>query len=323
MKRIPRGTPVAFEQPDGKFRPLLILDYLSSGGQADVYTACDPKNRNELYCVKYLCGAFFAKNDVRGSAGKPRNGPCLPSAQDTRRKLTVLAKNRDMFPAPFVMPLGVSEVYDGGGLMYYMPYLKGYVKTSPIIISPDKYSARMKTELARAIAGAFRSLSERGYHYGDISDGNILYKFVGSEIDVKIIDAEGILPEGLPVATVEGTGYYRAPEVIAGAQPSIQSDVHAFSVLAFRMFMSKHPLETKECREMTPDSDSFLRFFCRDPRFIFSEDEKARVPAAVRKRWAALPTNLRLYFAANFSPKALTRQVDRLDYAEFLRLSAQ
>ena len=303
---IEKGTHIMMYLPDKKTALFTIDDFIARGGEGEVYKATN--GDDTTFCVKYLSGAFI------------RN-PKL-----TQGKLMELARRARDLPPELVSILAVSDVFPGGGIFYAMHYLDGYEDLAKIIIHPDKYTVEMKTKILLGVARAFDALAKSKHHFGDISEKNILYKFEGFEPKIRIIDVEGIMPDKPnSVPSVEGTGLFRAPEVIKGGSPNIQSDIHAFSVLAFRMFMGRHPLDTSECRRQDAFGQTeFKRFYADFPRFIFDLEAPDRaLPPNVIRRWGALSDGLRTFFLCNFSQTALHRRVDRLDYKRFIELASR
>lgn len=306
---IKKGTHIRMYLPDKKTALFTVGDFIGRGGEGEVYKATARANGvDTTFCVKYLSGAFI------------RNPKLM------QEKLMILARCARALPPELMSILAVSDVFPGGGILYAMHYLDGYENLAKIIIHPDKYTVEMKTKILLGVARAFDALAKSKYHFGDISETNILYKFEGFEPKIRIIDVEGIMPDNPNfVPTVEGTGLYRAPEVIRGGSPNIQSDIHAFSVLAFRMFMGRHPLDTSECRRQAAFGQmEFKRFYADFPRFIFDPDlPDIGVPPTVKRRWGALSGGLRRFFLRNFSQAALHRSEDRFDYKRFIELASR
>jgi hypothetical protein len=79
-----------------------------------------------------------------------------------------------------------------------------------------------------------------------------------------LIDCDSLCVPGKLPATVEGTGEYRAPEIVmGGARPSVLSDRHALAVLLYRWLLVgglHHPLLGDKNFDADPAKDDLLRY---------------------------------------------------------------
>lgn len=296
---IPKGTGIKMKH--GTF--VVIDSLINAGSQADIYKAIDASSKR--YCaVKHLYGNF-----------------CNPSDKEKFYKKADLLVNSKPCHPDLVMGYDITEPDANFNFAYVMPLLEGYQPVSKVIKAPDKLPLKARLELCQKIAVAFSALHTQNQKlvYGDISGSNVLMKETPKGIDVKIIDTENIIPLGFNLG-LGGTGLYRAPEVMdASMQPDIQSDIHAFAVLCFRILCGGHPLDGTVTRSIPFTTENILEYFSKRPQFVF--DGNTNTPDSVTVSfWKKLPHPIQLYYLSVFSQDCLRRQKERLDTNAFIKL---
>lgn len=290
-----------------KYGTIIVIDSLiNAGSQADIYKAIDVSSKS--YCaVKHLYGNF-----------------CNPKDKEKFYKKTDLLVNSKPCHPDLVMGYDITEPDANFNFAYVMPLLEGYQPISKVIKAPDKLPLKARLEICRSIAAAFSALHAQNQKlvYGDISGSNVLIKKTLKGIDVKIIDTENIIPLGLNLG-LGGTGLYRAPEIMDGSmQPDIQSDIHAFAVLCFRILCGGHPLDGAVTRSVPFTTENILQYFSKHPQFVF--DGATNAPdSATACFWKKLPKPQQLYFLSVFSQDCLMRRKERLDTGAFIKLTAK
>ena len=297
---IPKGTRIKM-----KYGTIVVIDSLiNAGSQADIYKAIDASSKR--YCaVKHLYGNF-----------------CNPKDKEKFYKKTDLLVNSKPCHPDLVMGYDITEPDANFNFAYVMPLLEGYHPVSKVIKAPDKLPLKARLELCKKIAAAFSALHAQNQKlvYGDISGNNVLMKETPQGIDVKIIDTENIIPLGLNLG-LGGTGLYRAPEVMdASMKLDIQSDIHAFAVLCFRILCGGHPLDGTVTRSIPFTTENILEYFSKRPRFVFDGNSNAP-DSATANFWKKLPKPIQLYFLSVFSQDCLKRRKERLDTSAFIKLA--
>ena len=296
---IPKGTRIKM-----KHGTIVVIDSLiNAGSQADIYQGIDVCSKRHC-AVKHLYGNY-----------------CNPKDKEKYYKKTDLLVSSKPCHPDLVMGYDITEPDTRFNFAYVMPLLKGYQPISKIIKAPDKLSLKARLEICRRIAVTFHALHAENQKlvYGDISGSNVLIKKMPNCIDVKIIDTENIIPLGLNLG-LGGTGLYRAPEVMdASMQLDIQSDIHAFAVLCFRILCGGHPLDGTITRSIPFTTENILEYFSKRPQFVFDGNTNAPDLGTVNC-WKQIPKPLQLYFLSVFSQDCLMRRKERLDTGSFIKL---
>lgn len=88
---------------------------------------------------------------------------------------------------------------------------------------------------------ALAYLHRRGILHRDLKPGNVL---VTADDEVKVLDF-GLAAEPEQAKEIAGTLAYMAPEIIVGEPPSPAADLYAVGVMAFEIFVGRHPFPVK------------------------------------------------------------------------------
>ena len=294
-----------------------VLDYLGGGKQGDVY-----KVRNlttgEILAMKHLYGSY-AKDKLRFRRQ-------LSGKEAFYAKCVALSKE----PAPhsaLAWPIAVSAMTKTGkSFLYTMPLLEGYQEISQVI-KDDSLTLEERARIVMALTEPMYALHSQNLVYGDISHTNFLVKrLADGSFRVAVIDCENINLSQYNMG-LRGTGDYRAPELIIpdpnnGGQPhvpTVQSDIHAFAVLTYRIFCRHHPLDGNLVLSQDYTKENFARFYGTDPKFSMGENNNEPFIYAL-ERWKRLPEILRLYYLQVFSPDCLHGKTPRMDLAAFRKV---
>jgi serine/threonine protein kinase len=145
----------------------------------------------------------------------------------------------------------------------------GGLKTLEHYILPKSYS-RLKPEergwfigriaTALKLATAANRMSSMGLSYPDFSSKNVLVDpFMGRMV---LIDCDSLTVPGQLSPTVEGTTWYRAPEIVMRhvVTPSVKTDRHALVVILYQWLLLWHPLRGDRKLADDPDRDDQLCF---------------------------------------------------------------
>lgn len=140
------------------------------------------------------------------------------------------------------------------------PYLVMEYLSGPTLAELIRTTAGLPLdETARhlvGVAGAVEALHRVGIVHRDIKPANIILPAMGDDLGVaKVVDF-GVARLGAlralepSVRHIAGTPGYMAPELLAGNEPSIESDVYALGVTAFEALTGRMPLEAPSVREL-------------------------------------------------------------------------
>ena len=187
-----------------------------------------------------------------------------------------------------------------------------YKKVARIVKDPEMFRLRERLEICLVLAEAASAVTAQGLVFGDWSSNNVMWRTEkDGSISVRIIDSDGMSLPGYPLG-LGGTGFYRSPEVMAGAEQTAQSDIHSLAVLTFRLFCGRHPLDGKRTGSVGLDEKAIMKYYCEEPIFIFDGDENAP-STLVKTRFRSLPEVLQLYYRLIFSNACLHGREDRPD----------
>jgi len=136
-----------------------------------------------------------------------------------------------------------------------------------------------KIATAIKLTNAAQRLSSMGLCYPDISEKNILVEpFEGRMV---LIDCDSLFIPTKLSATVEGTSWYRAPEIVMHTRdPSVLSDRYSLAALLYRWLLLWHPLIGDKKFDNDPGRDDELRF---GQRALYIEDPNDRSNRATKQ----------------------------------------
>lgn len=188
---------------------LVIESFLGHGGDGPVYRGRDRQT-----------GAIVGVKRERSGASAPVDGPHV---------VATLPSVRSADDKPFV----VMEICTGGTLRDALD--------ASAAAGHGLGHARI-VEILRQIVRGLASYHTRGLVHGDLKPENVLLSQAeGGKVVLKLADALG--GEGGPGGANRGTPPYAAPEVCAGAAPSVQADFWALGVIAFELVTGRLPFE--------------------------------------------------------------------------------
>ena len=174
----------------------------------------------------------------------------------------------------------------------------------------DLYDNRVSPEFSVIVKAAiniclaFRMLHRCGFCYGDINMKN--FRFSPEDGQIMICDCDNIVCNG-EHSEVNGTGNFRAPEIIRGeAGVSTDTDRHALAVLLFYFFCVHHPLDgVREWKTDIMDEEAEKELYGIHPVFIFDPADRSNRPVKAQENayiyWNLLPAHMRALFVRAFS----------------------
>ncbi len=189
---------------------------------------------------------------------------------------------------------------------YMMPLApKTFVPLRAVMANEVSLGFGVALEVALQIVEGFRRLHAKGFHYCDISDGNVLLD--PNTGRVLICDNDNVGTAQRP-ATIQGTPGFMAPEVGRRAvTPSADSDKFSLGVLLFMLLIGEHPLEGRREAECTLKTQQDIdEMYCLDPVFIFDPDNATNRPVPGWQdnailRWPLFPSGLHDVFVRLFT----------------------
>jgi len=211
-------VPLPADRRLGHFR---VVSRLGRGGMGDVFRALDESLQRYVALKVLRPGA----DGSTGPSGLPR------LLQEAR------AQARVNHP-------GVVHIYyvspDPERPFLAMELVGGSTLADRLKSRPLPYAVVI--DVALQIARALRHAARYDVVHGDIKPGNILLAGDGG---VKLGDfglARRLSKSGDgPAGPITGTPHYLPPEIVAGAEPDIRSDMYALGVMLFEMTFGRRP----------------------------------------------------------------------------------
>ena len=209
----------------GRFR---LIKEVGVGGNGSVYRAWDPDLEREL-AIKVL------HRQVGNS--------------DLRRRLLhegrALAKVRD---ANVVSVLGVETFGAEVGLC--MEYVEGETLEA-LLRTHGTLNAREAALWGQDICRALSAVHLAGFVHRDVKPQNVMRDRTGR---IVLMDfGTGLNPDTLTAEDrfrLVGTPLYMAPELLAGQNPAVSSDVYAVGVLLYHLLTAAYPVEGRTVEEI-------------------------------------------------------------------------
>ena len=226
----------------------LITDLIGSGAVGEVYRAIDVQRRQHC-AVKYNYGNYASNRRL------------------FYEKLLLLTQGHSPHPA-FAWPYDAGDRGDNGSFLLAMPLKEGYGSLAPVMRGEAGLSPAQRLALARAVVEPFAKLHEAGYLYVDYSQTNIRYRREkDGSFRVAVIDTDNITVPGGNLG-LEGTGLFRAPEIILGGKADFNSDYHALSALVFHLLVGCNPLDGARSGSVPFTPENVRKYWGEEPCFL-------------------------------------------------------
>jgi hypothetical protein len=168
--------------------------------------------------------------------------PVLAGIDGFRERFLREARTAAGLSHPHIVPIHAVEERDG--LVYFvMEYVAGS-SAGERVRREGSLPVDDATRILREIAWALAHAHGRGIIHRDIKPDNILLEAGTGRV---IVTDLGIAhAEGAAVSGAAGTPHYVSPELLAGAAPSVQSDLYALGVTAWVLLTGRRPFEGAE-----------------------------------------------------------------------------
>jgi serine/threonine protein kinase len=221
----------------------------------------------------------------------------------------------------FLWPLFLTEAINNnfGYIMNLRP--ENYKDFADFLLARVRFSTISAAVTACLnITNGFRELHRNGFSYQDLNDGNF---FIDPQTgEVLICDNDNVAPFGSNLG-IAGKARYMAPEVVRNIKkPDTMTDRFSLAVILFRILFLDHPLEGKRVLVPCLTEDLELKFYGKDPIFIYDKKDASNAPVRgvhgnVIKFWQIYPDFIRELFTRAFSKDSMAGKENRISGSEW------
>jgi len=102
-------------------------------------------------------------------------------------------------------------------------------------------------DIARQLCAGLAAAHERGVLHRDLKPANVM---IDGDGNVRIADFGLAVAAGSGLASRAGTPQYMAPELLAGGQPTVKTDLYALGLVLFELFTGRRAYEAKTLNEL-------------------------------------------------------------------------
>jgi hypothetical protein len=102
-------------------------------------------------------------------------------------------------------------------------------------------------DIARQLCAGLAAAHERGVLHRDLKPANVM---IDGDGNVRIADFGLAVAAGGGPASRAGTPQYMAPELLAGGQPSVKTDLYALGLVLFELFTGRRAYDAKTLNEL-------------------------------------------------------------------------
>ena len=218
-------------------------------------------------------------------------------------------------------PLGVTKLDAATNSFVYLMALapEGFRSLVSLVRDQRRETMSFSNRIRIAINAceAVNDVHQHGFILADIKASNFLYGLENGKWTCVMVDADSI---ALPLkAEVKGSGLYRAPELLLGAEPSQNSDRHALAVLIYRLLLGDHPLTGSNLVGIPLNEKEIAKYYGSKPEFVHDPSQRNRTYPAHTARFNALPEMLQLAFMLSFSQELLHGKSPRITAEDWIR----
>jgi eukaryotic-like serine/threonine-protein kinase len=205
----------------------------------------------------------------------------------------------------------VMEYVEGGTLEKYV---------DPKNLLDEQQIAEIAFKSIRALDFAY----SQGLIHRDIKPGNILHK---SGTDIKIGDFGAAVAAGTEAAGPRvGSPLYMAPEVLAGAPSSLQSDIYALGMVMYMLLAGRPPYEATSHESLAyqiinhdPEPPSAYRQGVSAPMEDIVKQAIAKDPAKRYQSWNEFGKDLSALWRTEHTPQKARGEVSDTERFGFLQ----
>lgn len=208
----------------GRFR---LVEKVGTGGFGQVYRAWDADLEREV-AIKILHEHIA---DDRARDRLRREGRALASIDQ----------------ANVVQVLGI-EVHEGRAALC-MEFVRGDT-LDEIVRVRGPYGWREATLIGEDVCRALSAVHRAGYLHRDVKSKNVMRAQNGRIVLMDFGTGRREQADRAPSGDLTGTPLYMAPEVLAGGNASMRSDVYSVGVLLFYLVTAGYPVHAKTTRDL-------------------------------------------------------------------------
>ncbi len=204
-------------------RRIRIENFLSAGGQGEVYTATDLRSSQSS-----VLKVFFKRF----------------STPETVKRIRFLINHKFDKICPVFRP-PVDMIANKNIVAHYTPYING--ESLEEFLTDTQYDIMENFQIAISIAHAIAELHRHKIAHGDIRADNVLIEHSDSVTKSFIIDLDNFMAQGVSAPPMIGHDLYMAPELRKAYEqgrpmiPDIYSDCFALGILMHEILLLKHP----------------------------------------------------------------------------------
>ena len=280
-----------------------VIKPIAEGAQGRVFKAQDERT-GDIVAIKLL-------NRMTG-----------PASQVMQARLEAIANQGKRLPKVFVLP---NDIIVSPRLGYAMPLVKDHKPLEAILSNRDvagairefPYFKRFQT--CYRLADGFRALHTRGMYYADISWANVLAST--ERASVHIIDNDNLDPSGKVEATIIGTPWFIAPELISKQKrnPDAHTDYHSLATLIYYILVLDHPLIGDRVAADSQENEE--AWLSRKALFVHHPSDKGN-RSKYSGLYSRLPHRIRSLFEQSFV-SGLQSPAERVTDGKWMRVLSE
>ena len=221
---------------------LELRGILGRGTSGVVFRALDAKLDREV-AVKLLAG---------------------PDAAGTTNEVIAEGRHLARIRHPHVVTVYGADRFDGR-IGIWMEMIVGGTLES-IIRAQGALGAREAALVGIDVCSALAAVHRAGLLHRDVKAQNVMRERGGRIVLMDLGAGLELLPTDDTAVDTTGTPSYMAPELFAGARPSVQTDIYSVGMLLFRLLTDSHAVEAGTIRELKDAHKGGRRRRLRDVR---------------------------------------------------------
>jgi TolB-like protein/Tfp pilus assembly protein PilF len=211
----------------GRWGELILLEEVGQGSFGTVYRAHDPQLDRQV-AVKLL-------------------RPTSPSREQLASRLLQEGRTLAQVRHPNVVTVYGAGDHEGRvGL--WMEFVRG-LTLEQMLARHGRFSAREAGVIGHELCGALAAVHYAGLVHRDVKAQNVMRE-EGGRLVLMDFGAGQKRSESGGAGRVVGTPLYLAPEVLAGAEATIQSDIYSLGVLLYHLVTNDFPVKAATLREL-------------------------------------------------------------------------